>query len=436
MKRILSLLLVLILLCGCQPAAPRSPATFYYHRTSTVYEGTDGVFAPEYRDVSSTNGDVEDLVALYCAGPVTHGLESPLPQDTCLLSYTLQDGVLSLRFNSGIGSLSGIELTIAAGCLARTFLPLTGAHTLVLTSEGVMLGGESAIRITLEELQLRDTSLDRAHREMTVYYTDQNRRFLMGQGISVDPGAPEELPMQLLELLLTPPAGSGLRSALPANTTFQSATVEDGLCTVSVSSAFENRRYNTPSGQLLSLMCVVNTLTALDEIDRVEFLVDGQLLIRYGVLSIAEPLVRDERCIGPVRTALGEQDATLYFCHGQEGLLLPMAVRLRQTGSLSRAERIVRHLLADTGTNGIRTYIPAQTKLNAVTVSDGVCTVDLSLGYLGSSGDLFRAGRVIAASLCTLEEVDMVRILVNGAVPEGYDRRNFESLVPEDDWFL
>lgn len=436
MKRFVSLILILVLLCGCQATTPRKAATFYYHRTDTVFQGTDGVFAPELRDVSGARGDVEALVELYCKGPVTNGLESPLPQNTRLVSHTLHDGVLSLQFSSDISVLRGIELTIAAGCLARTFLPLTGADTLVLTSEGTMLGGESAIRITLEELHLRDSSMDRAHQEMTVYYTDQKRRYLMGHGVSVDPGAPEELPMQLLELLLTPPAGSGLRSALPANTTFQSASVEDGLCTVSVSSAFENQRYNTHSGQLLSLMCVVNTLTALDEIDRVEFLVDGQLLIRYGVLSISEPLVRDERCIGPVRTALGERDATLYFCHGQEGLLLPMAVRLRQTGSLSRAELIVRHLMADSGSNGIHTSIPTQTKLNSVAVSNGVCTVDLSAGYLSSSGDPLRAGRVIAASLCTLEEVDKVRILVNGAVPEGYDSRYFESLVPEDDWFL
>ncbi len=439
MKRAIILMLCLVLtlgLCACAQPQLRTPGTFYYHRSETAYTGIDGVFAPERRELDGIREDLNAVLDLYCRGPVTAGLENPLPPEAVVLSHTLENGVLTLSFSPQLAELSGIELTIAAGCLARTFLELTGARTLVLTADGALLNGQTAMELTIGDLELRDDSLDRLLQDFTVYYTNVDRRYLIGQEISVNPTAQETLPLQLLELLLTPPAGSGLRSALPEGTRILAVSVEDDLCTVELSSEFENRRFYSLTSQLLSLMSVVNTLTALPEIQRVEFVCDGSLLIRYGALSIAEPLVRDERCIGPVRTGLGEQDITIYLSHGEEGRLLPMATRLRQTGAIPPAELIVRCLLQDPGPNGTSSRIPDNTLLNAVTITDGTCYVDLSSHYLSAPEDLRWAGRVIAASLCMLEDVEQVQILVDGTVPADFDSAWFGPLRPNVDWFL
>lgn len=435
MKRLIALLLCLCL-CGCAKEEFRDPGIFYYPRTEAVYSGIDGVFAPEQQELSGLRGDVGALLALYCAGPRTEGLENPLPDGASLSAWSLEDTVLTLDFDSALGQLDGIDLTIAAGCLARTFLPLTGAKTLVLTAAGALLNGQTAMQLTATDLSLRDDSLDRLLQELTVYYTNKDRRYLIGQEVRVDPAAEESVPFQLLELLLTPPQSGDLRSALPTGTRILSVVVDDGLCTVELSTTFENRRFYSQTAQHLSLMSMVNTLTALPQIDRVEFVVNGNLLIRYGVLSIPEPLIRDERCIGPVRTGLGEQDATVYLANGSEGRLLGTAVRLQQSGTMSQAERIIRHLLSDPGTNGIRTHIPAGTALNSITVTGDVCTVDLSQEYLNSPAELGLSGRVIAASLCNLEGISQVTILVNGNIPGEFDRALFEQLCPNFDWYL
>lgn len=435
MKRLIALILCLFL-CGCAKAEPRDPGLFYYPRLEAAYGGTDGVFAPETRDLTGLRGDLDALLALYCAGPVSGELVSPLPAGAAVRSWNLEEQTLTLDFEPALGQLAGIDLTIAAGCLARTFLPLTGAKALVLTAGGELLDGQTALRLTGQDLSLRDDSLDRLLQELTVYYTNADRRYLIGQELRVDPAAPESMPFQLLELLLAPPQSGDLRSALPAGTRILSVSVTDGLCTVELNPAFQNRRFYSQTGQHLSLMSIVNTLTALPEIDRVEFVVSGNLLIRYGSLSIPEPLQRDERCIGPVRTGLGEQDATVYLSNGSEGRLLPFAVRLPQSGTMSPAERILDYLLRDPGTNGIHTHIPAGTALNSVTVTDGTCTVDLSPEYLNSPETLLQSGRVITASLCNLEGIKEVTILVDGIIPEGFDQALFGPLSQNSDWFL
>ncbi len=435
MKRtILLILCAVVLLSGCRTQPEPQADLFYYTRIEA--ELSAGVIVPEKRDLSAVRDDLAALVKLYCAGPVTPGLENPLPLGTGLPSIRLEEECLYLEFDESLARLSGIDLTVAAGCLARTLLELTGAQELVITAEDALLNGETALHLRLSELSLHDDSLDRLHQDFTVYYASTDRRYLIGQEISVHVSAPEELPSQLLELLLTPPSGSGLRSVLPEGTRFQSVSVENGLCTLDLSPEFENRRFYNLPAQCLSLLGVVNTLTGLESIDRVEFTVDGNLLIRYGSLSIDAPLLRDERCIGPVRTSLGERDAVLYLVHGDEGRLLPIPARLRRSAAVPLPELVLRTLLLDPGTNGIRTCIPEGTQLNKVTIHDGTCYVDLSEHYLEEPENLQEAGRVIAASLCLLDEIDRVQILVNGAVPMEFDEARFGILVPNEDWFL
>ena len=437
MKRAITLILCLSLaLCACSAEQFLEPGTFYYHRADIGYQGSEGVVAPEQRELSGISGDLDAIVDLYCAGPQDPALETPLPSDTALLSSSLHDDVLTLRFNAALAQLTGAELTIAAGCLAKTFLPLSGAKALILTADGALLGGDTALTVTLEDLSLRDDSLDLLHAEFPVYYASMDRRHLIRETVTIRHATAEELTMQLLEQLLTPPAGTTLRSALPTGTRFLSVSVANGLCTVDVSREFESRRFYAMSAQCLSLLSVVNTLTALEEIDRVEFTVEGDLLIRYGSLSITAPLVRDERCVGLVRTGLGEIEGILYLVHGNRGQLVAIPAKLRPSPSTTLPELVLQQLLQDPGTNGIRSCIPAGTRLLSASVEGGICTVDLSAEYLDQPDLLPWSGRVIAATLCELEGINGVRILVNGSVPSGFDAEWFGILSPQDDWFL
>lgn len=439
MKRSICIILCILLtaaLFGCGDPELRSPGTFYFYRNDTAFSGTDGVLAPEPRELNGIREDLDAILELYCSGPLSDDLSNPLPTGCAVPRWTLEDTILKLHFGQDFAVLSGVELTIAAGCLARTFLPLTGCDKLILTADGALLNGETAMQLTLSELGLRDDSLDLLHGTYTVYYTAVDRRYLIGQSHSVNLSSRDELPALLLERMFTPPAGTGLRSVLPEGSRILGVTVRDGLCTVDLSPEFDTRRFYSHTGQILSIMGIVNTLTALEEIDQVEFTIDGSLLIHYGSLTIPGPLLPDSRVVGPVRTALGERDGTIYLTENTAGALIPMPTRLRQTGALSQPELVMRTLLIDPGTNDLGTWIPKGTVLNSIRVENQICHVDLSVEYLTVPENLLASGRVIAASLCELDGVSGVSITVDGIVPEGYDRSLFGVLTPRDDWFL
>ena len=439
MKKFLCLILSLLLLPvlpGCRSPELQSPGQFYYYRTDTHFSGTDGVLAPETRELFGIEDDPDAILALYCQGPLSRELENPLPSDCPAPAYSLQDGILRLHFSRDFAQLSGLELTVAAGCLARTLLPLTGADTLVLTAQDSLLDGETSMTVSLADLGLRDDTQDRLHGDFTVFYANADGRYLVARSISEFLTSREELPMLLLSQMCSQPQDPDLRSVLPEGTLVRSATVEDGLCIVDLSREFVSNRSYAPSAQLLSIFGIVNTLTALPEISRVELSVEGELLLRLGSVALSGPLSRDDRFLGPVRTGLGERDSTIYLVNGQEPGLLPVPLRLRQSAAYSQAEQMLRYLLSDPGGNGIHSCISPGTRLNSLRVERRICHVDLSEEFLDRSMELKWAVRVIAASLTTLEGVSAVRITVDGAVPEGYPDAWFGVLVPKSDWFL
>ncbi len=437
MKRSISILLIVSLclgLCACGRERIRTPGNFYYCRQEPDYQSRDGIVAPEQREIAGIEEDLEALLAEYCKGPKDPTLYAPLPKNCRILSCSAENDVLRLDFDKNLSQLKGIDLTVAAACLTRTFLPLTGCQELVLTADGALLNGNGYIRLSLRQLDLRDDSLMRLNETCTVYYADSSRRYLIPHEISINLAETEQAGIMLLEQLLKAPPGT--RAAIPINTRILSVSREDNVCLVNLSREFEQQRFSDHRAQLLSLLSIVSTLTEFYPDMQVEFAVEGQLLIRYGAVTISEPLRRDERFFGPVRTWLNEVDGTLYLVQETELALVPMATRLHRMGTQTPAEMVMAALLGDSGRNGISTWIPDDTRLLSVSTDGEHCTVDLSREYLSEPEHLELAGQVIAASLCDLSGISSVTITVEGAVPRGFDADFFENLVPSGDWFL
>ena len=218
MKRLTALILLAALaagLFGCGQRELRSPTSFYYYRTEPGFSGTDGVIAPETRELAGIEDDLDAILALYFQGPLSQNLESLIPGSCPAPQWRIEGDAMYLHFAPELADLSGVELTLAATCVTRTFLPLTGCKRLIFTAEDRRLNGEAALELTLDKLYLRDDSMDQLRGEHTVYYTDATHRYLIGQSIPTDLTNREDLPALLLEQMRTPPEGTRLHSLIP-----------------------------------------------------------------------------------------------------------------------------------------------------------------------------------------------------------------------------
>lgn len=432
MRKLICLLLLLsLLLTGCGEQDLKMPGNFYYRLTDLTYNNINGVIAPEARELDGLAEDPEALMEVYLSGPESRDLESPFPKNTTLEAWTLEDQTLTLTLSREFTALSGLDLTIACACITRTMLELTEAQQVVIRTADERLDNNVNVTMSDELLLLTDDSLEKLRTTINIYYADQNWRYLIGQEISVNLAAEDDICDHLLEQLATPPDGSGLLSALPKNTQLLGATVEDGLCTLNFSQEFVSNGWNENEAQRLTLLSIVNTLTQLDTIEQVEFSVEGNLLARYRQLAIAEPLMADERAIGPVRTSANEFDATLYLSNGTASNLTAVPIRIRQNVAVSRPELVVQALLDYRNTNGFYSSIPAGTQIMEISTVGTICRVHLSKEFTSSSAHIPASVKAIVLSLCALDEVERVQIIVDQFESGGEYDCYFQLLTPD-----
>lgn len=156
MKRILSLCLLAALagalLSGCsQESGGREYQVYYRNLAAVDAAGAQGALVGETHTLDPQADQVEELLALVMAQPQKESLASAIPQGVSLRKWTLNNGLLTVDFSSGYGSLSGVELTLADYSVVLTLSQLEGVETVMITAGGEMLSYRDHQRMTPED---------------------------------------------------------------------------------------------------------------------------------------------------------------------------------------------------------------------------------------------------------------------------------------------
>lgn len=93
---------------------------------------------------------------------------------------------------------------------------------------------------------------------------------------------------------------TGLNRSIPEGTRLLSVEVKDAIAYVNFSQEFQTNHWGGSAGEMITLYSVINSLTELDYIDSVQFLVEGERIESLaGHWSTNEPMPRDESLIIP-----------------------------------------------------------------------------------------------------------------------------------------
>ena len=238
-----------------------------------------------------------------------------------------------------------------------------------------------------------------------------------GDALAAQPGSlpvDNALPVQtaaeeLVRQLLAGPSAEGLESPFPANTSMLSVEVGGTQARVDLT-----RSYGALSGVDLTLAdyCIAMTLTQLPEIRSVTVTVAGQELAyrsRQNFRSRDVLLSTTEDVVGTV-------EAELYFLDSQGRLTAESRVLDIYEGD-TRAQTVVRALLAGPEGKDLVSAIPEGFDIRSVRVTENECFVNLAssmLSALPAEADLRLAIRALEESLLSLAPVHTVQLLVDG----------------------
>ncbi len=437
MKRLISIVLslgILLAASGCGAPSIEEPGAFYYKQADSGAYTSECVIDSEVRDIAHVREDIGQLLALYLQGPENKKLESPFPRGTAVTKWTLVENTLLLTFGTEFAQLSGVDLTIACGCVAKTLMELYPIQRVNIQAEDSLLNGSRSITITEKNIQLVDDSLSRLVTNVSVYYADAHRRYLVGKEISINTAEENNVIEYLIEQLQNPPKDTKLLSPLPEGTRLLDASIENKICKLNLSAEFDHSAFRNAEAQRLSLLSIVNTLSQLPQIEGVEFYTEGNPVTQYRLLTITGPMRWDERAIGPVRNGLNEFDASMYLSNGSNDYLVCVPTRIRQVAGLSKAEMVIQQLIDYKPMNGFASPIPKNTVVNSVTIDNTICHVDLSNSFLNSPDLVPKAIHSLIASVCALDEISETVITIDGQVPSGEIGSYFKVTKPNPEW--
>ena len=290
MRRLLLLLLPLVLLCACTTAPAEqadAPFSFYYRCAEVAFGGEDGVIRAEAAPLEA-DVDLRTVVLQYLKGPASPELRTPLPADWALESIGLTEGTAELVF-SGMPCRS-LDRTILNACLARTLLQLPGVQRV-----SILCSGDGAADVlAAKDILLRDNGMEEQEEELVLYVPDEAQRYLVRETQTVAAMNAADRPAEIVRRLLALPESE---SAIPEGTALRSVSVENGVCTVDLSSQFLTGMPRSWNTERLAVYAIVNSLTELPQIQTVDLWIAGAPLERLYVLELENGLARDERMI-------------------------------------------------------------------------------------------------------------------------------------------
>lgn len=133
---------------------------------------------------------------------------------------------------------------------------------------------------------------------VTLYFGDDQAEYVVGEqrDINIQDGSDSLYKRVFLELMKGPET-EGLQNSIPKGTELLSINVDNGICTVDLSSEFVDNSPGGTASERMTLWSVVNTLTGLKGIDKVQFLIEGEKRQVYTHAVFDELFERDESLI-------------------------------------------------------------------------------------------------------------------------------------------
>lgn len=277
------LLAALFALSGCAPQKQDfSAITVYYPYTNNV-QNKSLTIGYETR----TGGDSDTLKAAInalCGSPANSNLKAIFPDGVKILSYKIESGTLNLVMSDAYADMPLGEKAIARSCLALTLCGLSGVSNISISVGDI----PDVKNLSAKDILTENTKLNPYEARIKLYFTDNTS--LVAEYRDVTLAKDQPAAYYVMEELLKGPQGSGLSAAIPSGTTLLSLSVSGGICTVNLSSEFLNNKPNTEHSGTLAVFSIVNTLTAVSGISKVQILVNGEKVTSYLNVNIGVPV--------------------------------------------------------------------------------------------------------------------------------------------------
>lgn len=178
----------------------------------------------------------------------------------------------------GIPSVDRVKVSVGGEMISTP----TGDKLSFLSSQDIKLGNE----VSSNEL-----------RTVTLYFAGQDLSGLIAEKREIRITDDQPIEQYIVNELIKGPTYANLSAVLSADTQVISVQTKDGICFVNLRANFLDRNSGGSTKENLAVYSIVNSLTSLDNVKAVQFLIDGKKVDTFGQFGFSEPFERNTAII-------------------------------------------------------------------------------------------------------------------------------------------
>lgn len=221
---------------------------------------------------------------------------SVIPENLNIQSIKLDKNILQINFSKEYLQMTKSDEMFCRGAVIKTMTGLSFVEKVEILVDGQSLkttsgqdigpvsGEDIIISGTIEAEPVTSVKL------ITLYFSNADGTGLVQEERKVEVNRNQPLEKYVMEELIKGPQVKGNLATVPSETKVRSIMTQDGICYVDLSSEFVSRHSGGKAKELLTIYSIVNSLTALDDVSKVQFLIEGEKQEEYkGNVEFGQP---------------------------------------------------------------------------------------------------------------------------------------------------
>lgn len=274
------LLMLLAVLTGCgtrEPETGKKISVYYVNTAETKVEVHD-----QYLNTKTPEEQLEETMTFLSTTPEKLEYKGPFDMGFQVLDYEVEDGKLVINVDKAYSELSVTTEVLVRAAVVRTLTQLSNVKYVTITVEGSQLydnAGELVGWMNAEQFINNDGNEINTYElvKVKLYFANADGDKLIAAYREKHYSTNTPLERFVVEELIAGPSGQieGLYPVINPETKIINILTKDGICYVNLDSSFLTVVNNVSTE--VAVYSIVNSLVELDNINKVQILVNGEV---------------------------------------------------------------------------------------------------------------------------------------------------------------
>ncbi len=207
-----------------------------------------------------------------------------------------EGGLVTVNFTKEFYNNEPIMDVLASSTVVKTLSSFRDVTRVSILVEGQELVGPNQTplgEIKEDDLVFSVGADDDDETTVKLYFSDNEAMYLGSELRRVSTQQKDSTEKIILQELIKGPQTKQLVRTIPAETKILSVETKDGVCFVNLSSDFITKHSGGSAAEIMTIYSIVNSLTELNYIERVQFLIEGKKQDVFIHMIFNEPFERD-----------------------------------------------------------------------------------------------------------------------------------------------